>query len=82
MAKCSSPPRILGRKKSFCSWLPYSMIVGPTVPMVSSGSGAPARDASSLKIICSIIVRSWPPYSFGQPTPSQPSLPIWRTVSR
>src|SRR5437588_2973848 len=30
---------------------------------------------------CSMAVRSWPPYSLGQPMPSQPSLPIWRMAS-
>src|SRR5438270_10627109 len=30
---------------------------------------------------CSMAVRSCPPYSLGQPMPSQPSLPIWRMAS-
>ncbi len=34
--------RILGRKKSFCSCVPNCMMVGPTVFMVSMGTGAPA----------------------------------------
>src|ERR1700704_757066 len=31
---------------------------------------------------CSAGVRPWPPYSFGQPTPSHPPPPLWRTTSR
>src|SRR5436305_14020782 len=30
---------------------------------------------------CSMAVRSWPPYSLGQPIPSHPSRPIWRMAS-
>ena len=57
------------------------MIVGPTVLMASIGTGALARCTSSKKMSCSMGVRPWPPYSFGQPTPSHPSRPIWRTSS-
>ena len=57
------------------------MRVGPTVLMVRTGIGAPAMLASSLKISWSIIERAWPPYSFGQPMPSQPSAPIRATSS-
>jgi hypothetical protein len=32
----------------------------------------------SVKISCSTIDRAWPPNSFGQPMPSQPSEPSWR----
>ena len=45
------------------------MIVGPTVLMVSIGTGAPARIDSSKKMNCSIAVAPLPPYSFGQPMP-------------
>ena len=52
------------------------MIVGATELIVSIGTGAPARIDSSKKTNCSIGVRPWPPYSFGQPTPAQPSAAI------
>ncbi len=58
------------------------MSVGPTVLSVTSGIGTPAVLASSKKMYCSSGERSWPPYSFGHPTPSHPSRPIWRTTSR
>jgi hypothetical protein len=58
------------------------MIVLPTVLMVRNGMGAPARQASSLKMNCSTSPLPWPPYSVGHPMPSQPSRPIWRTASR
>src|SRR6516225_5211877 len=82
MAKCTSPARIFGRKKSFCSWVPCACSVGPTVSSVTAGSGTSARAASLTKICCSIWPRPRPPYSVGQPTPSQPSRPIRRTTSR
>ena len=60
------------------------MMVGPTVLMVSIGTGAPLRIDSSKKMNCSMAERPWPPHSLGQPMPSQPSAPIclttWRTV--
>ena len=49
------------------------MIVVPTVLMVRNGMGAPARQASLMKMNCSTSVRPCPPYSVGQPMPSQPS---------
>jgi hypothetical protein len=58
------------------------MIVGATELMVSMGTGAPARIDSSKKMNCSTGPRPWPPYSVGQPMPSQPSAPIWRTTRR
>ena len=56
-------------------------MVGPTLLSVSSGRGTPAQWDSSTKIIWSIGPRPWPPYSSGQPRPSQPSWPIRRMVS-
>ena len=50
------------------------MIVGPTVLIVSIGTGAPARIDSSNQMNCSTGVKPRPPYSSGQPTPSQPSV--------
>jgi hypothetical protein len=58
------------------------MIIGPTVFKVSVGSGIPAVIASSLKMSWSIIERSWPPYCFGQPMPSQPSAPSLLVMAR
>jgi hypothetical protein len=82
MLKWISPLMIFGRKKSFCSSVPNRMMVGPTVLIVSMGTGAPARIDSSKKMNCSRAERPWPPYSFGHPIPSQPSAPIWRTTLR
>ena len=58
------------------------MTVGPIVLTAMIGSGARARYVSSQKISCSIGPRPWPPYSFGQPIPSQPSAPILATTWR
>ena len=84
MQKEISPARILGRKNSFCSCVPKFMMVGPTVLMVSMGTGAPLRIDSSKKMNCSMAERPCPPHSSGQPMPSHPSLPIclttWRTT--
>ena len=52
------------------------MIVGPTVLIVSIGTGAPARIDSSKKMNCSIAERPWPPHSVGQPMPAHPSAHI------
>ncbi len=52
------------------------MIVGPTVLIESIGTGAPARIDSSKKTNCSMALRPWPPHSFGQPMPAQPSAHI------
>ena len=82
MQKVSSPPAMRGRKKSFCSSVPYCMMVGPTVLMVSIGMGAPSATDSSNTMNCSTAERPRPPYWTGQPTASQPSLPIWRTIRR
>jgi hypothetical protein len=82
MQKWISPARMRGRNSRFCSSDPIRMIVGPTVLMVSMGTGAPARIDSSKKMNCSISERPCPPYSRGQPMPSQPSRPICRTTAR
>ena len=55
---------------------------GPTVLIVSIGTGARARMDSSKKMSCPTAERPWPVYSLGQPIPSRPSLPIWRTTER
>ena len=52
------------------------MIVGPTVLIVSIGTGAPARIDSSKKMNCSIGRLPWPPHSVGQPMPAHPSAHI------
>ena len=82
MAKLISPARIPPRKNAFCSSVPKRMSVGPTVLRVTNGNGAPARCTSSKNTNWSVAGRPWPPYSFGQPTPSHPSAPIWRTTRR
>ena len=57
-----------------CKKIPYSR----RVPLRARTAAWPAMAATSVKISCSIIERAWPPYSFGHPMPSQPSLPSWR----
>ena len=54
--------------------LPNCCSVGPTVCSVTAGSGTSARCASLTKIDCSMGPKPKPPNSFGQPTPSLPSL--------
>ena len=49
-----------GRKYAFCSSEPYCWIVLPTVLIDRNGIGAPARQASSKKIICSTSPRPGP----------------------
>ncbi|SLI09110.1 Uncharacterised protein [Mycobacteroides abscessus subsp. abscessus] len=46
MAKWMSPVRMAGRNFCFCSSVPYTCNVGPTVSSVTSGSGTSARTAS------------------------------------
>ena len=58
------------------------MIVGATELTVSIGTGAPARIDSSKKMNWSMKPRPCPPYSFGQPMPSQPSAAICSTTDR
>ena len=82
MQKWMSPARIRGRKSCFCCSVPKFMMVGPTVLMVSMGTGAPARIDSSKKMNCSMAERPWPPHSLGQPMPSQPSVAICLTTRR
>jgi hypothetical protein len=82
MQKWISPASIFGRKRAFCSSVPKFISVGPTVLIVSIGTGAPARIDSSKKMNCSTGVRPWPPCSVGQPMPNQPSSPICRTILR
>ena len=72
----------MGRKNAFCSGVPKFMMVGPTVLMVSMGTGAPLRMDSSKKMNCSRAERPWPPYSVGHPIPSHPSAAIWPTRRR
>jgi hypothetical protein len=65
----------LGQEEVLLLLVPKFMIVGPTVLIVSIGTGAPERIDSSKKMNCSIWPLPWPPYSLGQPMPSQPSAP-------
>ena len=76
IAKCTSPSRIRLRNRSFCFSVPYLISVGPTVCSVTAGRCTSARWASLAKIVCSTSPSPCPPYSFGQPMPIQPSLPI------
>src|SRR3990170_8064383 len=76
----ASPRRILGRCCAFCSSLPWTMRVGPTIwtPMPPTW-GAPASANSSFMMNCSMVVRPAPPYSVGQPGAIQPrSASFWR----
>ena len=57
------------------------MSIGPTVLRVTKGNGARARCTSLKKMNWSEAGRPCPPNSFGQPMPSHPSLPIWRTTA-
>ena len=54
MANMISPAAMPGRNFFFCSSVPASISAGPTVLMVTKGSGAPAMLASSKKISCSV----------------------------
>ncbi len=81
IAKWIVPSRIPGRNFSFCFSVPYFCRVGPTVCSVTEGSGTSARVASLVKICCSMWPKPLPPYSVGQPTPSQPSRPIRLMIS-
>ena len=71
-----------GSSCAFCASVPNRMIVGPTVLTVTNGNGAPARCTSSKTMNWSVGGRPCPPYSFGQPTPSHPSAPIFATRVR
>ncbi len=82
MAKLISPARMPERKKLFCSSDPKRMSIGPTVLSVTNGNGARARCTSVKKMNWSDVGLPWPPYSFGQPIPSHPSLPMRRTSER
>ena len=70
-----------GRNFFFWTSVPYFCRVGPTVCRVTEGSGTSARVASLVKICCSMWPKPLPPYSVGQPTPSQPSRPIRLMIS-
>ncbi|MNN68678.1 hypothetical protein D3C81_1844060 [compost metagenome] len=54
MAKLISPAAMPGSRRSFCAAEPWAISAGPTVLMVTKGSGAPAMLASSKKISCSV----------------------------
>ena len=53
MEKWSSPRRIPGRMRSFCSGVPSCMMAGPTLPRVNSGRATPAQCDSSTRSIWS-----------------------------
>ena len=54
MAKMISPAAMPGKNLAFCASVPYAINAGPTVLMVTKGSGAPAMLASSKKMNCSV----------------------------
>jgi hypothetical protein len=70
-----------GSRSDLCSSVPNLISVGAIVLSVRNGTGTPATAASSVKMSWSSIGRFCPPYSSGQPIASQPSRPIWRTMS-
>ena len=55
-----------------------SLAAAPSI--CCAAPATPKSAATSVKISCSIIERAWPPYSVGQPMPSQPSVPSTRLV--
>ena len=73
MQKCSSPARMRGRKSAFCSSVPNCMIVGPTVLIVSIGTGAPERIDSSKKMNCSICAAALAAVLLG-PADAEPAV--------
>ena len=73
-----SPRRMAGSHSSCCSLVPCKKSACATIdsPVLCAWTGAPAFAISVMKAICSVALRPWPPNSFGQPTPIQPSRPI------
>ena len=69
-----SPFSIRRRKKSFCSSVPWLMIVGPTIPIATMNTPLDTRnrDSSWAKIRACATVPPRPPYSAGHVMPAQP----------
>ena len=59
----SSPDRMLARNRSFCSSVPWAMMVGPAIPIPMSPmcSGASDRASSSRTMAESVMGASPPP---------------------
>jgi hypothetical protein len=58
---------VLGRKRSFCSWLPKAAITGPTMPALNArGGGTQARCISSCQMWRRSGLQPRPPHSSGQ----------------
>ena len=72
------------RWRSFCSSVPWAMIVGPSMPtpIASRIPGRPARLISWPMMTCSIGPRPWPPYSWGHVTPTSPPSASCRCQAR
>src|SRR5690242_17167585 len=66
-----------GRKWRFCSSVPHTMIVGPTIPIpkpsLGPWAGTSALANSSATTTCSIAVSPAPPKSLGQATARRPA---------
>src|ERR1700722_1479602 len=78
----SSPRRMRGRWKAFCSSLARAISVGPawlSPTKVESMAGSPAR---AYKISCGGVATPRPPYSFGQAMPAQPPSHCVRCQAR
>ena len=72
----SSPERMRGRNRRFCSSVPHFRSVLPTIFTVTVSlagpSGTIARAHSSTSTTCSSLLMPPPPYSVGQARPSSP----------
>ncbi len=72
----SSPDRIRGRNRRFCSSVPHFKSVLPTIFTVTVSLGGPsgtiARAHSSTSTTCSSLDIPPPPYSVGHARPSSP----------
>ena len=70
---CTSPERIRPRCSFFCSSLPCTMSVGPTIDVPMPPTGGTRFDAnSSFMMNWRMTSRPAPPYSFGQAGAIQP----------
>ena len=79
----SSPERMRGRNRRFCSSVPHRSSVLPTILTLTVSLAArpapPPAANSSTSTTCSSLLRPPPPYSVGQ---ARPSSPCWWSVRR